>query len=240
MRKNQYFKELKKQLKLYAVKESEDILKDYEEHFIEALNDGKTEEEICESLGNPENIAKQYINEEKTLKKKSHKKFLVLAIVFGIVMLYFGITTINLFFAKGPDSNIFWLKEKTVYYKEGEVLQITFQNVSLKNYENLELRIIATDKNTGSSHLLAPFKIRITYWGRITTKIKLDKYYYEDCELEVVYEGKDNKNYSITQERNYRPTKIMIIVDSVMFIVGISGFATFLPIYLVKRKNKKE
>ena len=32
MTKNQYFKELKKQLKLYAVKESEDILKDYEEH----------------------------------------------------------------------------------------------------------------------------------------------------------------------------------------------------------------
>mgnify|MGYP004693035253 FL=1 len=63
MKKNQYFKELKKQLKLYTVKESEDILKDYEEHFIEALNDGKTEEEICESLGNPENIAKQYLNE---------------------------------------------------------------------------------------------------------------------------------------------------------------------------------
>ena len=75
MTKNQYFKELKKQLKLYAVKESEDILKDYEEHFDEALSNGKTEDEICKNLGSPENIAKQYSSEDKLPKKKIIKSF---------------------------------------------------------------------------------------------------------------------------------------------------------------------
>ena len=238
MTKKQFFKELKKQLKLYAVKESEDILKDYEEHFNEALNNGKTEEEICKNLGSPENVAKQYSNEDKASKKKSHKKFLVLTVVFGIVMLYFGITSINLLFGNGPDSNVFWMKEETIYYEDSETLEITIQNISLKNYDNLELWINAKDKYTGSSHRLAPFIIKINSWGGITTQIKLDKYYYEDCELSIVYDGKDNKSYTLMQEKDYKPMKAMVIVDSILFVVGAAGFATFLPVYLVKRKNK--
>ena len=238
MTKNQYFKELKKQLKLFAVKESEDILKDYEEHFNEALSNGKTEEEICKNLGSPEIVAKQYSSEDNAPKKKSHKKFLILTIIFGIVMLYFGITSINLFFANGPDSNIFWMQEETIYYNGSEKLQITLHNVSLKNYENLELRIIAQDKYTGNPHRLDSFTIKINAWSGTTTQIKLDKYYYEDCELSIVYDGKDNKSYSLMQEKDYNPMKIMIIVDSILFVVGIAGFATFLPIYLVKRKQR--
>ena len=74
MTKNQYFKELKKQLKNYGIKENKDILKDYEEHFNEALSSGKTEDEICKNLGTPENVAKQYSSENEIPKKKSHKK----------------------------------------------------------------------------------------------------------------------------------------------------------------------
>lgn len=239
MTKNQYFKELKKQLKLYAIKESEDILKDYEEHFNEALSNGKTEDEICKSLGSPENVAKQYTTEDKAPKKKSNKKFFVLTIVFGVLMLYFGITTINLFFANGPDSNIFWMKEETIYYDGSETLDITFKNLSMKNYKDLKLSIVATDIHTGNDNLLKDcIKINIDAFGGITTTIDLDSYYYNDCKISIMYTDANNKSWGIMQEKDYNPMKIMIIVDSILFVVGIAGFLTFLPIYLVKRKNK--
>lgn len=238
MTKNQYFKELKKQLKLYAVKESEDILKDYEEHFNEALSNGKTEEEICKNLGSPENIAKQYSIEDKLPKKKHHKKFLVLTIIFGVLMLYFGITTINLFFANGPDSNIFWMKEETVYYEESERLEITFKNLSMKTYKDLKLNIIATDRHTGDDNLLNDFAINIDAFGGFTAKIDLESYYYNNCEISIMYTDSNNKSFALMQEKDYKPMKIMIIVDSILFVIGIAGFATFLPLYLVKRKQR--
>lgn len=238
MTRNQYFKELKKQLKFYSVKESEDILKDYEEHFNEALCNGETEEEICKNLGSPENIAKQYSNEDKTPKKKSYKKFLVLTIVFGVIMLYFGITTINLFFVNGPDSNIFWLKEETVYYEETERLEITLKNLSMKNYKDVKLSITAKNTSTGGSYILEPFTVQINALGKLTTQIDLDKVYYDNCELTVTYTNNRDKTFILMQEKDYKPMKIMIIVDSILFVAGIAGFSTFLPIYLVKRKQR--
>lgn len=238
MTKNQYFKELKKKLKLYAVKESEDILKDYEEHFNEALSNGKTEEEICKTLGSPENIAKQYSKDDNIPKKKPHKKFLVLTIVFGIIMLFSGITTINLCFVKGPDSNIFWLKEETVYYESTERLEITLKNLSMKNYKDVKLQIVSKNKTSGGSHINEFFVVDINALSGLTTQVDLDKVYYEDCDIRITYTDKNGKNIILMQEKDYKPMKIMIIVDSILFVIGIAGFATFLSIYLVKRKQR--
>ena len=238
MTKNQYFKELKKQLKLYAVKESEDILKDYEEHFNEALSNGKTEEEICKTLGSPGNIAKQYSKDDNIPKKKTHKKFLVLTIVFGIIMLFSGITTINLFFVNGPDSNIFWLKEETVYYESTERLEITLKNLSMKNYKDVKLQIVSKNKTSGGSHINEFFVVDINALSGLTTQVDLDKVYYEDCDIRITYTDKYGKNIILMQEKDYKPMKIMVILDSIIFVVGIAGFATFLPLYLVKRKQR--
>ena len=239
MTKNQYFKELKKQLKLYAVKESEDILKDYEDHFNESLSNGKTEEEICKNLGSPENIAKQYVNEENIPKKKSHKKFLVLTIVFGIVMLYFGITTINLFFVNGPDSNIFWLKEETVYHESTERLEITLKNLSMKNYKDVKLQIVSKNKTSGGSHINEFFVVDINALSGLTTQVDLDKVYYEDCDISITYTNKNGENIILMQEKDYNPMKVMVIINSIIFVVGIAGFATFLPIYIVRKKRSR-
>jgi len=238
MTKNQYFKELKKKLKLYSIKDSDEILKDYEEHFNESIINGLTEEEVCEKLGSPDVVASQYVKEEFKTKKKGCKKFLVLTIIFGIIMLYFGITTINLCFTNGPDSNVFWLKEETVYYEDSERLEITLKNLSMKNYNSLELSITATDRSTGSSHILDPFTIKLNALGKLTTQIDLDKVYYENCELSVTYTDNNEKTFRLMQEKDYKPMKIMIIVDSILFVIGVAGFATFLPIYIVKRKQK--
>ncbi|MCY3025320.1 DUF1700 domain-containing protein [Aerococcus loyolae] len=42
-----------------------DILSDYQEHFQIALNQGKSEEEICQELGSPKQIAKEYLANER-------------------------------------------------------------------------------------------------------------------------------------------------------------------------------
>ncbi|MCY3036308.1 DUF1700 domain-containing protein [Aerococcus urinae] len=42
-----------------------DILSDYQEHFQIAMNQGKSEEEICQELGSPKQIAKEYLDNER-------------------------------------------------------------------------------------------------------------------------------------------------------------------------------
>lgn len=60
MNKQEYLKELRKNLRGFSQEEIDDILYDYEEHFSIGLSTGKTEEEIAEELGNPRDIAEQY------------------------------------------------------------------------------------------------------------------------------------------------------------------------------------
>ena len=60
MTKQEYLKELRKNLRGFSQEEIDDILYDYEEHFSIGLSSGKTEEEIAEELGDPKDIAEQY------------------------------------------------------------------------------------------------------------------------------------------------------------------------------------
>lgn len=46
------------------IKEREEILSDFSEHFSLGEQDGKTEEQICEDLGTPEDCAKQYLSDD--------------------------------------------------------------------------------------------------------------------------------------------------------------------------------
>ena len=60
MNKQQFISELESELIKNKAQGVEDILSDYEEHFIGAVQAGKTEEEIIKALGNPSEIAKNY------------------------------------------------------------------------------------------------------------------------------------------------------------------------------------
>lgn len=60
MNKQEFLKELKKNLRGFSQEEIDDILYDYEEHFSIGLSSGKTEEEIANDLGDPKDIAQQY------------------------------------------------------------------------------------------------------------------------------------------------------------------------------------
>lgn len=57
-------------LKVYSEEESLDILRDYEEYFLNGKLDGKTEEEIILELGSPKKIVQDLKAEERNVLKK--------------------------------------------------------------------------------------------------------------------------------------------------------------------------
>lgn len=61
MNKEAFLKVLNKKIKKLPKEEREDILQDYEDHFLFGLEEGKTEEEIVKALGSPSQIAKEIL-----------------------------------------------------------------------------------------------------------------------------------------------------------------------------------
>ncbi|MCT4619268.1 MAG: DUF1700 domain-containing protein [Marinisporobacter sp.] len=99
MNKSDYLKKLEELLKKLSKEEREEILMDYEEHFTFALEEGKTEDEIIKDLGNPNEIAKQYIASSVIHKATENPSFSnILKAVFTIVALGF----FNIVFVLGP------------------------------------------------------------------------------------------------------------------------------------------
>jgi len=92
MTKQEYLNELKAELGKNAVADAEEILSEYEQHFLFKLADGFTEQEIAAKLGAPAQIAAQYAGIPGEKKPKGGKKFLLVLwlTIIGIfeVMLY--------------------------------------------------------------------------------------------------------------------------------------------------------
>ena len=61
MNKEAFLKVLNKKIKKLPKEDREDILQDYEDHFLFGLEEGKTEEEIVKALGSPSQIAKEIL-----------------------------------------------------------------------------------------------------------------------------------------------------------------------------------
>ena len=60
MKKDEFLSELKKNLGSMPDADKQDVLSDYEEHFRVGMADGRSEEEIAQSLGNPSAIGATY------------------------------------------------------------------------------------------------------------------------------------------------------------------------------------
>lgn len=61
MKKYEFMYKLDRAIENFSAEDRADILNDYEEHFRIGFEKGKTEEEICSSLGNPEDLASSYL-----------------------------------------------------------------------------------------------------------------------------------------------------------------------------------
>lgn len=99
MNKNEFLHKLKNSLNGLTEAEKNDILYDYEEHFSIGLEKGKTESEICESLGDPKTIAKQFRAEYAVKRAEEDKSTAnILRAIFAAISLGF----FNLIFMLGP------------------------------------------------------------------------------------------------------------------------------------------
>ena len=64
MNKQEYISELEKELKSLKIKDIEDIVSEYTQHFDFKLADGYSEEEIAKKLGDPNTVARQFVEHE--------------------------------------------------------------------------------------------------------------------------------------------------------------------------------
>lgn len=70
--KDDFLHRLRTALKALSKEEQDEVLADYEMHFIEGTKLGKSEEEICDELGSVHEIASQYLP-HKHIRKTSGK-----------------------------------------------------------------------------------------------------------------------------------------------------------------------
>ncbi len=99
MNKDEYIGKLTKLLRKLPKEEKEDIISDYEEHFMIGLEKGRTEEEISEALGNPKTVAKQ-IKAEYMVRKAEDKQSA--GSMFEAVLAATGLGIFNLIFVAVP------------------------------------------------------------------------------------------------------------------------------------------
>ena len=72
MTKNEFILQLSNELKKNRINDIDEIIIDFEEHFAFKLEEGKTEEEIARKMGNPVDIAKDYLNQAKATKERGN------------------------------------------------------------------------------------------------------------------------------------------------------------------------
>ena len=63
MQRTEFLNELQQHLSVLSQEEIENILEEYRVYFTECEKEGKTEEQICEELGEPGECAKQYVSD---------------------------------------------------------------------------------------------------------------------------------------------------------------------------------
>ena len=99
MNKNEFLDQLSANLKGISREDEQDILGDFIEHFKIGLEEGRTEEDLAASLGNPKVLAKQL--RADILVKKAEEEASATNIT-RAVFASFGLGFFNLIFVLGP------------------------------------------------------------------------------------------------------------------------------------------
>jgi len=93
MNKSEFMQILNKELINNKVNDIDEILTEFEEHFAYKLEEGRSEEEVIRKIGNPVDIAKDYLNTSKT-EKRPNKAVLKV----GLVLIDFWVYLMFLLF----------------------------------------------------------------------------------------------------------------------------------------------
>ncbi len=107
MTKQEFLKSLKEHLERLQITKIQEILVDYEEHFVHGLRKGKTEMEISESLGTPSTIAKAYQTESMINEIKDPQKKFRLSLALNVIIRLLVIAPLNFFVLFIPGALLF-------------------------------------------------------------------------------------------------------------------------------------
>ncbi|WP_141432116.1 HAAS signaling domain-containing protein [Bacillus sp. 03113] len=99
MTREQFLKQLNSSLNRLSAEERQDILLDYEEHFTIGLEEGKTEKEIADSLGSPNQIAKELLASYHLEKVEATA---TTGNIFRAIWAVIGLSFFNLVIVLGP------------------------------------------------------------------------------------------------------------------------------------------
>jgi len=104
MNKNEYIKKLSSCLGRIPENERQDVINDFEEHFKEGISEGRTEEDIADSLGDPRALANQL---RASIMLSEAEKTTSAVNITRAVFATLGLGFFNLVFVLGPFIAIF-------------------------------------------------------------------------------------------------------------------------------------
>lgn len=96
MNKKEFMDKLKNSLLESGISDIDDILNEYEEHFLFKMADGFSEEEVSLKLGDPKELAKQFVQEAPVIKVKKKNRFLT-GLGLGFLDIFVGCIFLVLF-----------------------------------------------------------------------------------------------------------------------------------------------
>lgn len=99
MKKNEYLSKLNQALEDLPYTVRVDLMRDYEEHFAVGLEQGRTEEEIAESLGDPYLIAREFKSQTRYASNRSKQPTFNVLRAIGMT---FVLGLMNCIFVLGP------------------------------------------------------------------------------------------------------------------------------------------
>ena len=100
MKRKEFLEELNEILTKRNYADKEEVVKDFEEHFIVGEQEGKSEEEIARLLGSPKDIADQFkeeieeevVSEKETTEKTGTENSAITKLVLTIMLIFFNVT----------------------------------------------------------------------------------------------------------------------------------------------------
>lgn len=107
MTQKEFLNSLSEELQKHGVEKVSDILADYQEHFTHGLQNGQSEEQISEKLGNPVALAKAFETEGMIAKVKSSGADFQWETAFRVIGRLIVLAPFNLFFLLIPGILIF-------------------------------------------------------------------------------------------------------------------------------------
>lgn len=99
MNREEYLEKLSMELRKVPKEDRDDILSDYEEHFLIGMEKGRSEEEISKALGNPRKVARQ-MKVEHIIKNAENEPSV--GSIIEAVLAVTGLGLFNLIFVAGP------------------------------------------------------------------------------------------------------------------------------------------